>query len=141
VDRIRERRAVVRGNEECVCVTVQMVRDRACLSRDDRKRARLGFEEHGRETFQRARGHYDGVARSQKCLFSFPSDPAIEGRVELKALRERMELSELRAVSRDTNADRFRQGRDGMQKLVEAFDRHEAPQAEQREAVDAESPT
>jgi len=52
VDRIRERRAVVRGNEECVCVTVQMVRDRACFSRDDRKGTRPGFEEYGREAVQ-----------------------------------------------------------------------------------------
>jgi hypothetical protein len=141
VDRIGERRAVVRGNEECVCVIVQMVRDRACFSRDDRKSARPGFEEHGREAVQWARGHYDGVARSQKCLFSFASDPAVEGRVDLKELRERLELSALGAVSRDTDADRLRQGRDGVQKLVEAFDRHEAPQAEDREAVDAEPAT
>jgi len=52
-----------------------------------------------------------------------------------------LELSALGAVSRDTDADRLRQGRDGVQKLVEAFDRHEAPQAEDREAVDAEPPT
>jgi hypothetical protein len=126
-DRSDEGRAIVRGDDLGTGAVPHVVPDRPSLGRDDREGSRSGFEEDRGQAVSWAGGHHDAVACLEERFFPFAGHPPFKGRIDLQSMREGTELVAFGAVAGDSDADRLRESRQCVKKVVEAFYRHQAP--------------